>query len=309
MKKLIPVLLFFFSTFPFFSRAQCPLDCVNPIFGIDISGVFLSQSGNPCVLELQVINNSLQFSVIPSLVVFTNAECTDCPEVESGTIGTWTITTTLPCATPGASYRLSDLVAGICNNTTTCPLTGFALPVELEYFKAHPMASGILLEWKTITELNNTGFELQRSRDGRQWVDLAFIRGEGTSQEEQYYSYVDEQPSPGTNYYRLKQLDYDGQFEFSDIISAAHQESSGDGLRLFPNPAAGRIAIRLGTDYIGRVELGLYDFSGRQVKMERYDLDGKALATDIDLKDLPSGVYLVTLTAGSKRWRERMIIR
>jgi hypothetical protein len=91
------------------------------------------------------------------------------------------------------------------------------------------------LQWQTASETNNQGFEVEHSLDNRTWKTLGFVSGEGTTYEKQTYSFLHQKPGRGVNYYRLKQMDYDGVFEYSDVVSVQLAVDSKQ-LVVAPNP-------------------------------------------------------------------------
>lgn len=100
-------------------------------------------------------------------------------------------------------------------------------PVELVYFEAHLTLSGVLLRWGTATEVNNFGFEVQRADATKQFVGLDFVPGSGTSNSPKHYFYFDTTiTETGMYYYRLKQIDIDGLYRYSDTVSILYQTSS-----------------------------------------------------------------------------------
>lgn len=98
-------------------------------------------------------------------------------------------------------------------------LAGRTVPVELSSFSTEVNGYNVLLSWITAPEINNQGFHIER-RDTKneEWRNIGFVNGSGTSTELQSYSYVDENLSAGKYQYRLKQIDYDGTFEYSNTI-------------------------------------------------------------------------------------------
>ena len=92
------------------------------------------------------------------------------------------------------------------------------IPVELISFTAKSNGKEIILNWSTATELNNLGFEIQRSSEGNEFFTIGFVEGHGTTTEQQTYSYIDKNLGNGKNFYRLKQVDYDGSYEYSDVV-------------------------------------------------------------------------------------------
>ncbi|NJL74307.1 MAG: T9SS type A sorting domain-containing protein [Saprospiraceae bacterium] len=111
-----------------------------------------------------------------------------------------------------------------------------SVPVELISFRAFSEKQGIRLEWETASEIENEGFEIQRLQPGAlDWEKLGFLSGVGNSVEKQYYQFWDKTPRNGLNYYRLKQIDFDGAFEYSNII--AIENNSSKTWNLYPNPS------------------------------------------------------------------------
>jgi hypothetical protein len=182
-----------------------------------------------------------------------------------------------------------------------------ALPVELIDFTARENDQTVILQWRTASELNNHGFQAQRSTDGKKWQNLAFLLGHGTTHEEQSYTYTDERPLPGLNYYRLRQEDFDGQFEYSQIVSIK-MRNGGSGIRLFPNPATHSVTLALETDYDGEATLTLHDITGKRVRTQVLPLEGGTFRSSIELAGLPAGVYLAEVQAGREQWQERLVV-
>ncbi|MBC7777949.1 MAG: hypothetical protein H7246_21120, partial [Phycisphaerae bacterium] len=111
------------------------------------------------------------------------------------------------------------------------------LPVELVAFNAGMHKDkAVLLNWRTASESNNEGFHIDHSPDGRSWQTRGFVPGHGNSQTEQVYQFLDERPLPGTNYYRLKQIDFNGQFEYSAIKSVLVAGDRKLAIQVYPNP-------------------------------------------------------------------------
>ncbi|MCF8244246.1 MAG: BspA family leucine-rich repeat surface protein, partial [Saprospiraceae bacterium] len=143
------------------------------------------------------------------------------------------------------------------------------LPVELVSFQAERQnRDAALLTWRTASELNNEGFDIERSSDGRNWETLSFVPGHGTTQAEQSYAYTDEQPLPGVNYYRLRQVDFDGKMEYSDIRSVM-MEGSTNGIAVYPNPVKdGLLNVDFAAEQEGTATLRIFDASGKLLHRE-----------------------------------------
>lgn len=191
--------------------------------------------------------------------------------------------------------------------TTQAAISCSVLPVELVQFTALSQEGQVELQWETATELNNAGFDIQNSADGRSWKTLAFVPGAGTAQEEQSYRYIDERPLPGLNYYRLKQIDYDGQFEYSKVVAV--QTGGKKRFRIYPNPAAHTATLSFETGQAGEAVLRLYNAVGQAMRIKRLPLEPGANRAAIALDGLLRGAYLVELQAGAEQWRERLFLR
>ena len=107
----------------------------------------------------------------------------------------------------------SSGTVSICNFTVNDP----ALPVTISYFDVQEVSDGVSLEWETYSEINNHGFVVQRSLDLTTWQDVNFVEGSGDSYSLKTYSYVDTDMPFARAYYRLKQVDLDGEFSFSEM--------------------------------------------------------------------------------------------
>lgn len=109
------------------------------------------------------------------------------------------------------------------------------LPVELVRFEADAKETNVQLSWETATELNNQGFELERSADAQKWTSIGFVAGKGNSMEPSFYQFMDKKPSNGVNYYRLVQVDWDGTQSESNIVHVLIKKGENQ-LSVFPNP-------------------------------------------------------------------------
>ncbi|MFT3884582.1 MAG: T9SS type A sorting domain-containing protein [Flavobacteriales bacterium] len=171
---------------------------------------------------------------------------------------------------------------------------GTPLPVELLFFDAQPVgSSAVQLAWATASERDNDHFDVERSTDGRTFMRIVTVVGNGTSMQRIDYGLRDEQPQPGINYYRLKQVDVDGAFVHSEVRPVSIPMNAGT-LSVVPNPA--RDVARLsGLTAEEAVDVRLFDVAGRPVPMPPV-ADGL-----LDLAALPSGLYV--LRAGDRMAR------
>ena len=177
------------------------------------------------------------------------------------------------------------------------------LPVELTYFKGKSNVEGNLMTWQTASENNNEGFEIQRSIDGKSWETLDFVFGNGTTIEVSNYEFIDNQPFVGTNYYRLKQIDFDGAFEYSNIINLTTEQSDSyrenhPTISIFPNPVQNELNI-IG----GQGQATIYNMLGQPVKQFTVSDENSF----INVADLPKGQYVLHIQ--SQEIEETIVVK
>lgn len=186
------------------------------------------------------------------------------------------------------------------------------VPVELEAFSAKAERDKILLFWQTASELNNAGFEIERKFNSNNFVSIGFVKGKGTTTEKQFYSYTDFPTENGTYVYRLKQIDYDGTFNYSEEIEISYFSKLELLLeQSYPNPTNSNAVIFWATPIASHISLKLYDVFGREVLtlVDEYREAG-LYETQIDLSsiNLPSGIYLYELKTASSSISRKLIL-
>jgi len=184
-------------------------------------------------------------------------------------------------------------------NSSVC--SGNTLPVTLTNLSATVKDQDIVLQWSTSSEINNLGFEVQRSRDGATWSVLGFVNGAGNSNTTLKYVYTDEKLSSGIRYYyRLKQIDIDKKFVYSPIVSAKLDVKEGYTLEQnYPNPSRNETIIKFSLPQKSKVNLTLYDISGRMVKvLVNESKESGTHAVTFDCTTLPKGLYFYKLQTG-----------
>ena len=143
------------------------------------------------------------------------------------------------------TLTVSRTIGGVtCTNIVIIVIQIVApLPVEMSWFRGEALAHGVELNWETASELNNDVFLVERATDGRNFEIIGEVLGNGTTETASNYTYVDENAAPGTNYYRLLQLDYDGSETTSNVITVNRQSDNG-GIVVAPNPVQEELTIR-----------------------------------------------------------------
>ena len=187
-------------------------------------------------------------------------------------------------------------------------LHGGILPVELVYFTAKAADQDVLLQWQTASETNNEGFEIYRSQDGLAWDLIAYEPGVGTTTEQQNYDFLDKTAWPGQNYYRLRQIDYDGAFEFSEVVIVNKPGLAG-AMQVFPNPAYHEIFV-YGKGWAESdqaiAKLTLFDAFGQQVKYLEYTIQ-KDSPIPINVEELSNGIYFLEMRVGQQTYKSKIV--
>jgi len=159
-----------------------------------------------------------------------------------------------------------------------------SLPVEWLSFDATVLATGaVQLDWATAQEHNSDRFEVERSVDGRSFTHLGSVAAAGQATEISRYQYLDAQPPRGTVYYRLRQVDWDGRFHYSELRQATPQRSAAPAVQLYPNPATEVVMVR-----------GL--IPGESYRLRIVDPSGRTLQ-QVSLSEQPSSEWSLSLGA------------
>jgi Secretion system C-terminal sorting domain len=187
------------------------------------------------------------------------------------------------------------------------------LPVELTSFTASLENNGIHLDWTTKTEINNYGFDVERSfLNKNNWGKIGFVQGSGNSNSPKEYSFKDGEIISGQYAYRLKQIDNDGTFDFSEIVEIDAGEFPGDYVleQNYPNPFNPATKIKFAIKSSQNVKLNVYTVLGDLVKTL---FNGKAESNrvysfEFNGESLSSGIYIYRLESGSFSESHKMLM-
>ena len=176
--------------------------------------------------------------------------------------------------------------------------TNGGVPVEFNSFTATYSNNTVKLNWSTVSELNNQGFEIERRNNRANWRLIGFKEGYGTTTEIHNYSFTDD--LSGTNssklYYRLKQVDYDGSFEYSDIVEVDIAPIEFSLSQNYPNPFNPSTTINYSIPNAGIVTIKVYDVLGKEVAtLVNEDKPAGNYEVEFNASDLPSGIYFYQL--------------
>ena len=185
------------------------------------------------------------------------------------------------------------------------------VPVELVSFSAEVFGGNVNLSWITATELNNQGFQIERrNAESVEWTEIGFVNGNGSSTEIRYYSYTDNSVPVGKYFYRLKQMDFSGSYEYSYETEVTILQVDDFVLNQnYPNPfnPSTRISFTLPNNSF--VTLKVFDVLGNEVEtLINGDISAGSYEIEFIGKNLTSGVYFYNLTAGNFSKTMKMIL-
>lgn len=204
---------------------------------------------------------------------------------------------------------LATYAAGLSARFVT-PYDLAIVPVELTSFTVNNSNGNVLLNWTTATEVNNSGFEIQRSADQSDFEVIGFVQGNGTTAEPKAYSFTDNTVISGTYYYRLKQIDFNGAFEYSNIVEV--QVGVPEKFMLeqnYPNPFNPTTNISYQLPVNGNVSIKIYDVIGNEVAtlVNEFKEAGRH-SVEFDASGFGSGVYFYSISSGNFISTKKMIL-
>ncbi len=267
-------------------------------------------------LTTSTLNLSSGIAVLPSeLVIYTthggdarthtpatgyteHADLNGAGGGQSSTVNSKSITasgTENPISTAsGSQNRFVMSAIRIIPNGATC---SSALPIELTQFDVALENDKIKIDWETASERNNNFFLVERSLDGISWDAIVEVKGAGNSATSVHYTEYDLLPILNQAYYRLKQVDYDGSFQYSWIREINSAKISTEEVKIYPNPAKNQITV-LGFDGL----IVIKSVHGINVTKQVVITKLNQKTQQIDISDLPSGTYFVYTKYATKKF-------
>lgn len=202
---------------------------------------------------------------------------------------------------------LSDGTVGGCGNDfaiddikfSLCPEGGLT-PVQFLNLTAQQSGNNVLLNWSTAQELNNSYFEVQRSADGNtNWNTVATVKGAGNSQVLRDYKTIDVKPLSGMNYYRVKQVDIDGKYEFSKTVNV-RMNIATTAVSVLANPFRNTLSVNFNSSSSQIVLARLIDITGKQVAQENWSVAAGTIRKDFsNVTTLQPGMYILSIRNNS----------
>ena len=185
----------------------------------------------------------------------------------------------------------------------------YIVPVELASFKANASEGLVELSWLTSTETNNRGFEVQRSNGG-EFETIAFIEGHGTTTETHTYSYSDQNVNAGSYSYRLKQIDFDGTFEYSKVIEVEVPVLKEFALdQNYPNPFNPSTTIKFSLPEASDVTLTIYNTLGQKItELVNAKLEAGRYSYEWNAQNVVTGMYIYELRTNNFVSVKKMVL-
>ncbi|MFT7614872.1 MAG: hypothetical protein ACI9J3_003859 [Parvicellaceae bacterium] len=181
------------------------------------------------------------------------------------------------------------------------------LPVELVFFEGRQSEEEVLLNWTTASELNNRGFEIEESQNGEDFQKIGELQGNGATFEQKDYTFKVENPQIGINYYRLKQKDFDGQFEYSQVISVNFKRINGNIGEFYPNPSnSGVVTLEYTSLNDEEISVSVFDMTGKLVFSQVQSIVSGE--NNFNFSTLVKGIYIVKLGFEKSHIYRKLII-
>lgn len=182
------------------------------------------------------------------------------------------------------------------------------LPVELSSFKAECNNDLNQIQWKTLSEVNNDYFAVMKSYNGFMFKTIGWVIGQGNSNEPHDYSFVDEEKNEGKVYYQLKQYDFDGNFKYSEIISANCNGMVDPEMQAYFKSNEKQIDVTFSSDASSEYTIQLIDLTGKVIYSQLIHGDGTRLKHEIESGLIPPALYLVRLISGNKMEIKKIVV-
>ena len=211
------------------------------------------------------------------------------------------------------AYVVVDGYAGTnCNyslNVAASPAC--VLPVEFLYFKGYHASKSNVLKWATATERNSQFFSVEKSADGSLFTQIGELKGSMNSVSQLNYTFTDKEPYEKGTYYRIKQVDTDGGFTFTNVIyiNEKSQADKFEFVDVMPNPNNGRTAMNVMIPNKGVLTYIVYDLKGTKMKEEIMNVEEGSLQLEVDLNNLQDGVYFIRTSFDNEDFQAKYIIK
>lgn len=303
-----------------FTTPPDPTDCGQPV-GAPLS-VRITLRDLSCARNSTNISSNMQARVFPATVCGTATQANTVNV--TATASPWANNTTLTANSPSITYNTTymlvvdgingndcrfkleteTLINGVSQPTSPCTI----LPITLKSFNATPEEDcTVNLNWATLSERNNDFFTIERSTDGVNYIEIHKQAGAGNSTSELTYGAVDFLPEPGLNYYRLKQTDFDRNFEYFEPV-AVNVIPAMLNMTLIPNPTSRDASVLLSSRSRQQIRIEVIDLTGKQLyQIAEYINEGNT-SFALPSETWNSGTYIVRVVTDKETLTEKLIV-
>jgi hypothetical protein len=308
------------NTFDFFARTFVKLAANgNLTFGISKTSV---NASNPVIysdsiyttgttyllvvkytLNAGATNDTVNLFINPVISGVEPSPTLTVATTQTDAISLWTVN----LRQGNAANAANVIIDGIKVSTTWSDI----VPVELVSFNAYVNGLAVNLSWTTATEINNSGFEVERKlASSSNWQKIGFVSGNGSTTEIKRYSFIDQNLNEGKYSYRLKQVDYNGEFEYSNSIEVdVLQLDKFELNQNYPNPFNPNTSIKFSLPFAGNVKLSVYNLLGQEIQTLINGFKDAGIHTvNFEAKNLNSGIYLYKLEANGLTQTRKMTL-
>ena len=254
-------------------------------------------------LGIQGVVYELTYNALGCCTAFS--QMSNCYSPGDNSIGTITATG----LTIGQEYLL--MIDGYSNDGCEFTISGWdiilPLSVELIEFKGHNEEQGISLSWQTASEIGNQYFEVLHSRDGVNFSVIGTVSGAETSLNANDYTFFHQLAPAGINYYQLRDVDVNGDFRTSDVVTVDREPTSHGIVSIFPNPASDQLILHYYSEFNETVSITLFDQLGQRVV--HYNESAKKGPEEmlLSLNGISSGIYLLEMVSGNRIEQHRFV--
>lgn len=180
------------------------------------------------------------------------------------------------------------------------------MPIELLTFAGHLNGNRVDLNWQTATEINNDYFIVERESDEQGVTEIGTVDGSGNTTQLRSYAFTDMSPNPGMNYYRLRQVDFNGSISYSGWV-AVEFTPANNYVSIFPNPTEGTFNVLLSGYKDQTVTANVIDITGRILQEQQVTITSQEDQLSMDVSDQPAGIYFLTITTDQGRMVYRVV--
>lgn len=205
----------------------------------------------------------------------------------------------------GCTGTVSAVSGAGPNNSGIITNTVGVLPIELLSFHATDNGGSVLVNWVTATEKNTSHFLVERSANGIQWNSIGKMDAAGNSSSNRYYELTDTDPLDGISYYRLKSVDLDHSYQYSDIEVVQHEKD--ELFTVYPNPSNGSFHVKLKHSQTQNLQLSIYNVAGKLVFMDNLNSGSENMDYHYE-RDLEDGIYYIRIEGAGKLFNYKLSV-